>query len=1091
MDSSVEAEPVIIEFQKEDAHKLAELYNSFDRPGLWPGGFTGGVPYTVERVLDSFPVALKNICILISTVNGNFTGICSLHPHYEDSDAAYIGLLGVHPDCLGKGHGKALILKAIQIAKEKKIKRVDLDTWAGNLRAVPLYKKCGMFWVPETSVRMQNYIPGILNFPLAKECFKERDWYKVQIRELKAVPDEFKIDEMELFPYEFSKDEDHLRIYVDRYGRSFSGIERTLNNETISILAKLKEHKVIAGVEQEFAIDFKNDTKSEIQGSLFLTGFEGLTFTSRPQQSFSIHPGKSLELQGRFVVSPETEVPDITRKQKTIKANLIINGELIPLEIGMRILPLLEYKTYPESLAIQPGTKGLIQFNVFNNSKNSFAGKIFLIDELGKLSLKKIRFPIKVPPKSHFGFQVQTEIPTDEPTCVTPLKLFAKGRIKDSEIETRTDLIYIKCIRPGGIIHYVKEDKGGKSVFVENEDILTRVQLRGGSLEITYKNAISGSIKILTHGGFGIGPPYGFIRPIDYDYEVIKEPERLQLTLSGMYPDKPGIKMVRILTFYFGTSLIKDQIKVINTNPEVSYKINARIFGARAWFSGDLYKLVVPLEEILEHELVEFPVSHSDLPNDPKKYGESWACFENQIEDFCFGQLWSNERLFKIRVDGNRPFLPEYELGVIEPGKSACTSEFYYLVERGTWHTVRKKWKSLIAKKISPKEETKAVKAKRLFDAKLTDTTLFDSNEMKSKLELVNFRNKPAAGRLYLVPPDNWKIQPSEIEVKDVTMNKSFSTNITLVPPSDADLGIYSGAIKFSADNFETSFPLDFCILSKSSKSSVQVIKEKEENMSVFKILNGLTLFKASADFAGCLYFFGNTPSTNQLDTSFPNIQTKVFLENCSGGIRLLYLGEDFRFEKSKTYQESFRGQPVEEGLWKGVCFSFEAKEQEEIKGLLGSISFLTLPHSNIVKIKRRFENPTKAVFKFNSCLWISPKVGGDFQRNKVVFPRGDKIFQFKRAEKSVAVSGVTPEKGWVYVVNEEKKQGLGIVAGNTDKSMILSLDIGKTMLELFIFSKTQLLPKGICEFKDFILLSDEKYKFMDKMAQITREIQG
>lgn len=1087
MNSSIKAEPVIIEFQKEDAHKLAELFNSFDRPGLWPGGFTGGVPFTAERVLDSFPVTVRNICILISTVRGSFTGICSLHPHYEDSDAAYIGVFGVHPDHIGKGHGKALILKAIQIAKENKIHRVDLDTWAGNLRAVPLYKKSGMFWVPETSVRMQDYIPGILNFPLAKEFFKERDWYKIQKRELKLVPDEFKIGEMELFLYEFSRDGDHLKIYVDRYGRSFSGIERTLQNETISILAKLKEHKVIAGVEQEFVIDVKNGTKSGMQGSLFLTGFEGLTFTSKPQQSFSIGAGDSLELRGRFVVSPETEVPDITRKQKTIKTNLIIMGELIPLEIGMRILPLLEYKTYPENLTLHSGTKGLIQVNVFNNSKDTFAGKIFLVDELDKLSLKKNTFPIRIPPKSHSGFQVQIEVPDDEPTCVMPLKLFATGRIKDSDVETKTELTHIRCIRPGGIVHYVKEDKRGKFAVVENEDILACVQLRGGSLEITYKNAMSGPIKILTYGGFGIGPPYGFMRPIDYDYEVIKEPESLRLTLSGMFPDKPGIKMERILTFYFGTSLVKDQIKVINTNPEVSYKINARIFGR---LSGFLYKSVVPMEEILEHELVGFPVSHSDLPDDPRKYSESWACFENRVEGFCFGQLWSNERLFKIRFDRDRPFLPEYELGVIEPGKSACTPEFYYFVARGTWHAVREKWKSLIAKKLSPRE-AEAVKAKRLFDAKLTGTTLFDNSEIQSKLELVNFRNKPATGRLHLVPPINWKIQPSEIEVKDVTMNKSFSTDVTVVPPSNADLGIHSGHTIFSADDFETSFPLDFCILSKSTKASVQVIEEKEENMSIFKILNGLTFFKASADFAGCLYFFGNTLGINQLDTSFPNIQTKVFLENYSGGIRWLYLGDGFGFEKSKTHLELFRGQAAEEGLWKGVCFSFEAKEQEEMKGLLGSVSFLTLPYSNIVKVKRRLENPTRAIFKFNSCLWISPKVGGDFQRNKVIFPRGDKIFQFKRAEKNFAASAVAPEKGWIYVANEEKKQGLGIVAGNTDKSMIFSLDIGKTMLELFVFSRTHLLPKEICEFKDFVLLGDENYKFIDKTAQILREIHG
>ena len=40
--------PKIVEFRKEDAQKLAELFNSFDREGLWPGGFTGGIPYTAE-----------------------------------------------------------------------------------------------------------------------------------------------------------------------------------------------------------------------------------------------------------------------------------------------------------------------------------------------------------------------------------------------------------------------------------------------------------------------------------------------------------------------------------------------------------------------------------------------------------------------------------------------------------------------------------------------------------------------------------------------------------------------------------------------------------------------------------------------------------------------------------------------------------------------------------------------------------------------------------------------------------------------------------------------------------------------------------
>jgi len=288
MNKEQNLEPAIIEFRKEDASKLADLFNSFDREELWPGGFTGSVPYTAEKVLDSFPVSVKSISILISTYEDKFTGICTLHPHYEDPEAAYIGVLGVHPDYLGKGHGKALVLRALQIATQNNLRRVDLDTWAGNLRAVPLYKKCGMFWIPETSVRMQDYIPGIRNFPLAKQFLTRYDWYSTQKRKLELVPDQIKLEGMDIFRYEFSKDEDALTVWIDRYGRSIMGIDRAMEGEHLTITARLKDHNVIAGVEEDLIITIENNTQVGIQGSVFLSGFEGLNFTEQPQQSFTV-----------------------------------------------------------------------------------------------------------------------------------------------------------------------------------------------------------------------------------------------------------------------------------------------------------------------------------------------------------------------------------------------------------------------------------------------------------------------------------------------------------------------------------------------------------------------------------------------------------------------------------------------------------------------------------------------------------------------------------------------------------------------------------------------------------------------------------
>ncbi len=403
----------------------------------------------------------------------------------------------------------------------------------------------------------------------------------------------------------------------------------------------------------------------------------------------------------------------------------------------------------------------------------------------------------------------------------------------------------------------------------------------------------------------------------------------------------------------------------------------------------------------------------------------------------------------------------------------------------GNWKTVRRRYKALIGKMFSPREEA-PVRAKQLFDVRVADPVLFDSHHLKTQLIVVNTREKPATGKLTIIPPEGWKIHPKEIEIQNVTAHAPLTTNITITPPPDACLGTFSGTLSFSAPNQEVCFPFDLCLLSERTKASTEVITQDEQNRDIFKISNGLLQFKASADFAGCLYFLGRDSALNQLGTSFPNIQTKVFLENYSGGIRSLYLDEEFNFQKSKTHQETFKAEPIEEGLWKGVRFTYETKKQEELKGILGSVAFLTLPFSNIIKVKRRFENPTSASFRFNNCLWISPNVGGVFQENDVIFPRGDRIFHFKRAE-GFAISYVEPEQGWAVVVNKNKKQSLGVIAGNTDRSMILSLDIGKTLLELFVISRVLLLPKEASELEDYILLSNEEYESIGKTANILR----
>ena len=87
-----------------------------------------------------------------------------------------------------------------------------------------------------------------------------------------------------------------------------------------------------------------------------------------------------------------------------------------------------------------------------------------------------------------------------------------------------------------------------------------------------------------------------------------------------------------------------------------------------------------------------------------------------------------------------------------------------------------------------------------------------------------------------------------------------------------------------------------------------------------------------------------------------------------------------------------------------------------------------------------------------------------------------------------VVVSGVQPEKGWAFIANAEQKTGLGVIAGDPDKSMLLSIDVGKSLMEILIQSKIQLQPMESCKLEDYIVLTNEDYEPMDKLSNMLRK---
>lgn len=252
------------ELTRDDYQGLAACFNSWDKDDSWLGTFTHGTPYTEERVQRR----IDNTKVVANWIVDDGEGVrayMNMDGHWSDADADYIPLLGADPDYHGRGFGKALLLTGLMKTFERGKRRLDLYTWSGNLKAIPLYKKVGFFWHPKTTVLMSNFIPAVLGTNLFSEFFKETCWYDSLTFEMTQAEDQ-EIDEygMRGFHYYFEKDEDNsIKILIDRFAKEILGFEYKKDGKTLAVRLVATPHQLVDGLDKPIAKFLVNNEWNE------------------------------------------------------------------------------------------------------------------------------------------------------------------------------------------------------------------------------------------------------------------------------------------------------------------------------------------------------------------------------------------------------------------------------------------------------------------------------------------------------------------------------------------------------------------------------------------------------------------------------------------------------------------------------------------------------------------------------------------------------------------------------------------------------------------------------------------------------------
>jgi ribosomal protein S18 acetylase RimI-like enzyme len=247
----------VIEFAPEYAASLAQMWNASGE--AWNNAV---INLTEEAVLSSLS-RYQPERHWIAVEGGEVLGTVFLEKKRGDSQALYVESFNVRPDRHGKGIGKALLHRCVRHAIETGYARIDLDTWGGNERALPLYKKSGFKLEDSGAISLRNFIPGLYRNALTKAAMDRFDWYADSTCELVDGPDEIEEDGRSVFRYEWRNGDIFARATFEHPGGGLVAFE----TERYSIALSAARDKAVSDEAYGFELRVESGVAGEVRAS--------------------------------------------------------------------------------------------------------------------------------------------------------------------------------------------------------------------------------------------------------------------------------------------------------------------------------------------------------------------------------------------------------------------------------------------------------------------------------------------------------------------------------------------------------------------------------------------------------------------------------------------------------------------------------------------------------------------------------------------------------------------------------------------------------------------------------------------------------
>ena len=904
-----------------DAEKLAKLETEADV--AWPGG--GGYQTTAEE--EERHIRQSDLLgAFVTEADGQIVSICTLNAKPAQKEHAFIPHLNCHPKYHGEKHGKSVLYAAVGLAYEAGYQKVDLFTWAGNLKAVPLYKKTGFMWRPESSVQMENYTLAARRHPLGRAYFSRHDWYETQVRELTLEEDLVERGNVKVYEYFWrAENGEFLRMVFDR--QSWRPVE--VENNDLLASCSLPDEKLVAGVPHPVKWRVVNRKRDPIQVYLTASGDAGVEVEKQEVLTVT----DEVEVEATFQVDPSIKEKTQDPKAAILRTSLVIGETDIQLAAGIDVQQAVSVSLDAPRAIHRPGVDREAVLTLRSNMDSACTARVS-VAPAGGIIVRKREHRVTLKPKGGAEIHVPVLLPEAGPAA---LDVDVKASAGKGSVHTKTHRVDLLAVEPGGVAGGV----GDRRACLCGGGLAVDVDLRYGGATV-YHLLRGKRSRRLDINRPGIGPPFSWSDLFDEKAEAWTEQEAFGVTLCLRTKSilRPGLMLERRITLGEGP-IVKVVDTIINGSAR-SFSLSLK----QSWYmhGGMLTELVVPRRQGVYRR--DFwngggrTLRGLNLPTEGEAWPEGWACLER--DDGCAaGVLWGAAE----RVEAGGRGEIQVSLGQLGPGQSTAAAPVYGFVGDGNWKAVRGWWQTLVGG--GPPEDEAVEETRRPIELGITPSPLLMRDEgTRGSLFLRHVGEHKLDGKLVLSTGAGLKTDVRSVKVKGMCEARPVTRRVAFSMSKRAKAGSVGVDVRF--ENEEAIYRANGSALIL-ARQPAEVCVTREDEGKVFTIDNGILTARVAPGFRGSVVSL-KRDGKEYLNSGYPNVGIRGWENPWHGGLlprRNQLWGT--------MHRERFRCRAVRrkggQGLvWQGVRVTCTF-QQERARGQSIAVDYLLAPGADVLAV--------------------------------------------------------------------------------------------------------------------------------------------